>query len=461
MSTVALRMTQEQHEALLAHLHPGDYREAAAWLLCGRRVGTDRHVLCVRDVFPIAHDASDRGAGHVTWSTSSLAPVFAAGAQLHTPAIVHVHSHPLGADDFSRVDDAADHALHADLAKVYDDGLPTASLIMLPDGRVRGRSFVEGRATPIERIGVVGERICFVNELQDATPERAFLASQRQAFGEGTRDLLGSLRIAVVGCSGTGSVVAELLSRLGVGQLVLVDPQAVEERNLNRIMNSSVDDATAERSKVRALADAIARNLGDWAPRIECVQGTLEDAWPVVATADVVFGCTDSAEARMHLDLLCHHYTLPYIDVGVDISADGHGGVRYIGAAVHYLRPGRDSLLARGGYRMASVAAEAMRRENPERYAEQRRAGYIEHVDDDRPAVISLNTYAASMAVNELLARLHGFRADDDAKFASRRISLVEEHTRFSAPVAPCPVMSPHLGRGDRVAPLGLPAWHR
>jgi hypothetical protein len=458
-------MTQEQHEALLAHLHPGDGREAAAWLLCGRRAGSDRHVLCVRDVFPIAHDASDRGAGHVTWSTSSLAPVFAAGAHMHAPAIVHVHSHPAGADDFSHIDNAADRLLHGDLAKVYDDGLPTASLIMLPDGRMRGRSFVDGRVTPLQRISVIGERIAFVdefvNEFGDAVAERAFLASQRQAFGEGTRDLVGSLRIAVVGCSGTGSVVVELLSRLGVGQLILVDPQAVEERNLNRIMNSSVADAAAECSKVRTLAQAVARNLGEWAPRIAWVEGTLEDAWPVVAAADVVFGCTDSAEARMHLDLLCHHYTLPYIDLGVDISADGRGGVRYIGAAVHYLRPGRDSLLARGGYRMASVAAEAMRRENPQRYAEQRRAGYIEHVEDERPAVISLNAYAASMAVNELLARLHGFRAENDDSFAARRVNLVEEHAHFSEPAAPCPVMSPHLGRGDRIAPLGLPAWQR
>ncbi|WP_133500049.1 ThiF family adenylyltransferase [Cognatilysobacter terrigena] len=461
MSAVGLRMTHGQHARLLEHLHPGDGQEAAAWLLCGRRAGADRHVLCVRDVFPIDHAATDRGAAHVTWHTSSLAPVFAAAAQLDTPAIVHVHSHPAGAERFSRVDDEADAALHEDLAKVYNDGLPTASLILLPDGRMRGRSFVDGQATPLERICVVGERITIVSEFDDAVTDRAFLASQRQAFGDGTRDRLRPLRIAIVGCSGTGSVVVELLSRLGVGELILVDPQVVEERNLNRIINSSVADVAAGRSKVRALADAVTRNLGDCAPRFQCIAGTLQDAWPVVATADIVFGCTDSAEARMHLDLLCHHYTLPYFDVGVDISADGHGGVRYVGAAVHYLQPGGDSLLARKGYRMSTVEAEALRRESPERYAEQRRVGYIEHVEEDRPAVISLNTFAASMAVNELLARVHGFRGDSDTAFAARRVHLREEYTRFEPAGSPCPTMSPHLGRGDCTPPLGISSWQR
>lgn len=456
---VGLRMTSEQHSRLLAHLHPGDGREAAAWLLCGRRAGADRHVLCVRDVFPIDHAATDRGETHVTWRIDSLAPLFAAATGMHTPAIVHVHSHPMGAEYFSPTDDAADQALHTDLAKVYEDELPNASAIMLPDGRMLGRSFRAGEVCAFDRICIVGEGITVLAE--GAKDDRSFLASQRQAFGAGTTAQLAQLRVAVVGCSGTGSVVVELLSRLGVGELVLVDPEVVEDRNLNRIVNTSIHDVEAQRPKVEALRDAIARNLGAYAPRFICIRGDLKAAWEAVATADVVFGCTDSAEGRLHLDMMCHHYTLPYIDLGVDISADGNGGTRYIGAAVHYLRPGADSLLSRGGYRMATVAAEQMRREHPERYAEQRRFGYIENVEESRPAVISLNAYAASMAVNELLARLHGFRAESGDAYAARLINLVEEFTRRSRTGPPCRVMSTYLGLGDRTPPLGLPGWQQ
>ena len=60
----------------------------------------------------------------------------------------------------------------------------------------------------------------------------------RQAFGDGTTDLLRSLSVGVAGCSGTGSWVIELLGRLGIGRLVLVDPDTIECKNMNRIVNS-------------------------------------------------------------------------------------------------------------------------------------------------------------------------------------------------------------------------------
>ena len=63
----------------------------------------------------------------------------------------------------------------------------------------------------------------------------AFTLRHAQAFGTGTTALLRNLSVAIVGCSGTGSIVAEQLARLGAGRLVLVDPDRVEEKNLNRI----------------------------------------------------------------------------------------------------------------------------------------------------------------------------------------------------------------------------------
>src|SRR5208282_1461375 len=72
----------------------------------------------------------------------------------------------------------------------------------------------------------------------------------RQAFGAGTVSLLRSLRVAVIGNSGTGSVVVEQLGRLGVGEFVLVDPDVIEAKNLNRILNATLEDAGRETPKV-------------------------------------------------------------------------------------------------------------------------------------------------------------------------------------------------------------------
>jgi molybdopterin/thiamine biosynthesis adenylyltransferase len=50
----------------------------------------------------------------------------------------------------------------------------------------------------------------------------ATAAFQRQAlaFGQALNQDLVALRVGVIGCGGTGSAVAMLLARLGVGQIV-------------------------------------------------------------------------------------------------------------------------------------------------------------------------------------------------------------------------------------------------
>lgn len=454
---ISLRMTEEQHQELRSHLHPGDGREAAAWILCGRRRDDERGVICARRVFSVPHADTRRSKASVTWRMSSLHPLLEAASSLESPAIVHVHSHPEGAVEFSTVDDAADRVLHPDLAKIWEDGHPNASLIMLPDGELIGRTYAQGRFVPLDGIFVIGNRIVRYPRMADGSL-RPFQASHQQALGAGTTALLSTLRVVVVGCSGTGSIVIELLARLGVGELILIDPDFVQERNLNRIVNSRYSDANRDApiSKVDSLASTIKHNLGPYAPRIIALKGSLAEHWRLAATADVVFGCTDSAEGRMHLDLLCHHYVMPYIDVGVDLRADGDDGLCYAGVAVQYLAPGGDSLLSRHGYRMSVVEAEAMRREEPELYADRVKNGYIEGVEEDRPAVISVNAQAAAMAVNELLARLHGFRAGDPSDHAIRRTNLIEEFQTSSRVGACCPVMSRHCGLGDRKQPLGL-----
>ena len=59
------------------------------------------------------------------------------------------------------------------------------------------------------------------------------------AFTSGMTEWLGRLSVCVIGVSGTGSIVAEQLARLGFGEIILIDFDKIEERNLNRILNST------------------------------------------------------------------------------------------------------------------------------------------------------------------------------------------------------------------------------
>lgn len=451
--TYTLRMTQVQHERIRAHLFPGDGMEAVALLLCGRASGTGTHAFMVREVFPVAHGDCQRYPDRITWPTE-LVDELLAHCYGKSQALIKIHSHPGGYSQFSRQDDESDMALFGSITSLLDDGLAHASLIMLPDGSCIGRAIgPEGHVlAPLASIMSVGDDLrIWPASLGGAAP--AFAQRHAQAFGDGTTHLLSQLTVVIVGCSGTGSVVVEQLARLGVKRLILIDPDIIEEKNLNRILNSGKEDAYLSHYKVHVIARAIAHiGLGQ---EVICLPLNLASpaAVKAVASADIIFGCMDGAEGRHLLNRIATFYSLPYFDVGIRLDADGCGGIERIAGAVHYLQPGRSSLLSRGVYTLERVEAEALRRQNPVLYQQRLDEGYLRGVDDDRPAVISVNSLLSSLAVTEFLARVHPHRNLPNDHFAQTAVNLSEMQFFPEGEGTVCELLKSHVGRGD-ITPL-------
>lgn len=447
-----LRISGIHYEVLKAHLFPGDGLEAAALLLCGQHRGKDRTILTAAECFPIPYEAcTERRADRLSWKTEAILPALERAAK-RGYSIVKVHSHPTAFEAFSALDDDSDSRL---FPSVYGwvDGVPHASAVMLPAGRMFGRTVDErARFIPLDGVSVAGHDLQFWHrEVQDLVED--FDTKNAQAFGSGTIAKLRGLTIAIIGCSGTGSIVAEVLARLGVGRLILIDPDIVKRKNLNRILNATLADADAKRSKVRVLKEAIEGfGLGTV---VEVLESSLDTpaAIRAVAEADIVFGCMDTIEGRHVLNRLATFYAIPYFDLGVRLIADGKGGVSHVCGTVHYLQPGGSSLLSRGLYTLDQLQAEALRRTNPEEYASRLKDGYIGGVQEERPAVISVNMQVSSLGVNEFLARLHPYRQYDNADFAIHRVSLEQGAFFHERESEPCKVLSRWIGRGD-VSPL-------
>jgi hypothetical protein len=448
---VTLSMSGFQHSAIHAHLFPGDGLEAVAVLVCGRHRGA-RHRLLVRKVVPVPHEACSRTKDRVTWSTDILDPLLVEARQRNDALVkIHSHSHARG---FSSTDDFADLELIPSLHALLDTDEPLGSAIMLETGMVFGRSVSgEGEFTAFEQVSVAGDDICIWRPLAAEVPVPDFGLRIAQSFGKGTFELLRNLKIGVVGCSGTGSPTVEMLARNCVGELVLVDPDVVEEKNLNRILNATMDDAKAGRPKVEVLARAIEQmSLGT---RVHAYQANLFDPGIVDALADcdVLFGCMDSIDGRHLLNRLAAFYSIPFFDVGVKLEADGKGGVDQVCGSVHYLQPGGSSLVSRDVYTLEQVRTAGIARTDPATYRQQIFEGYLRGAAEDQPAVIQLNMLLASLAVNELLARLHPYRLDPNAAFAIRRISLSHGIFESAEDGEPCLTLARHVGRGD-VEPL-------
>ena len=452
----SLSLTMEQHTTLKEHLFPGDGKEAVALVLCGQWHGDGRVRFLARTLLPVPHkDCSVRTPVRVTWSTDLLASALEEASR-ESLILLKVHSHPTGLAAFSPTDDRADQDLFAAVQDWGGRKDPFLSAVMLPDGTIFGRACLgHGETQSLARVTVVGDQIEIWPCRGPEAPFPEFAKPHAKAFGARTTQLLGKLRVGVVGCSGTGSPVVEQLARLGVGSLVLVDPDRVEERNLNRILHSTMRDTREKTLKVEVLGRAVGE-IGLGTEVVPIPLGLHEpEAIRAIAGCDVVFGCMDGYEGRYILNRISNYYSLPYFDLGVKIEATPEGEIRLVVGSVHYLQPGRSSLLSRQVITLDQVNADHIRRNDPGQYEAWKRAKYIQGVDEERPGVISLNMQTASLAVTELLARLHPFRDEPNGNWATVTLCNSQMCLVPEPEGQPCGIFGPWVGRGDTLPLLG------
>ena len=129
---------------------------------------------------------------------------------------------------------------------------------------------------------------------------------------EGQRRLAAG-RAAIVGCGATGSALASLLARAGVGTLRIIDRDYVEESNLQR--QSLFDEKDAAESVPKAIAAA--RKIAAFNSEI-VVEARVDDVVPANIYAllegmDVVLDGTDNFETRYLLNDYAVKNALPWI----------------------------------------------------------------------------------------------------------------------------------------------------
>jgi hypothetical protein len=453
MPATTLSLTQAAHAQLLAHLFPGDGKEAAAVLVC-TRVPEPRVRLLVKDLILVPHHACRRRTENsLTWPGEFIE----AAIDLAEPAglsIILLHSHPTGYPHFSLVDDESDGEVIPCLleALAADHG----SAVMLPDGRILARMYrPNGDVMPVDLVSVAGQDMHFW--WRDKIP---YPALRPMAFTADMSRELGRLTACVIGVSGTGSVTAEQVCRLGFGRVIGVDHDHVEEKNLNRILNTTLTDAKEAKTKVNVFADHI--NQLRPAAFFTAIDADVMTRRAVLAAsqADVIFCCVDKLRGRMIADRLASTFLLPLIDVGVAIPTRMTPNgltIAEVTGRVDYVYPGGSSLADRGVYTSASLHAEALAEADPAAHADQVRAGYIHGMPEQAPSVITLNMRASSECVMEFIARAYPFRQQSNFNFARTRFMLAEAFEEHDAESAFTAKLIPLLGAGSVEPLLGLP----
>lgn len=144
--------------------------------------------------------------------------------------------------------------------------------------------------------------------------------------GYDIRKLLGVTAV-IGGCGGLGVIVGEILARTGIGKLILIDRDIVEEENLNRLVYIR-DDAGKPKAECLAKKLESVRNSPEIAPNFHLQTEFYQEdvvAWmeleDLVKKSDIIFTCFDNEAARIELNAYATTLGKPLIDGGTSENA--------------------------------------------------------------------------------------------------------------------------------------------
>ncbi|XP_076757922.1 ubiquitin-like activating enzyme 5 [Xylocopa sonorina] len=170
------------------------------------------------------------------------------------------------------------------------------------------------------------------SEVTDSNPYSRLMALKRMGIVD-NYEKIRELTIAIVGVGGVGSVTAEMLTRCGIGKLILFDYDKVEMANMNRLFfqpyqagQSKVEAAATTLQYINPDVEIETRNYN-----IITVDG-FSDFMNTIRTAslnkgpvDLVLSCVDNFEARMVINTACNELNQRWFESGVSENAvSGH-----------------------------------------------------------------------------------------------------------------------------------------
>ena len=400
-------VTAKDHHRIMEHLFPGDSDEHGAVLRAGIVSNGSSVRLLIQDVRP-AEFGTDYVPGRHGYR--ALAPTFIHREILECRnaglAYLAVHNH--GSDrrvTFSRIDLESHERGYPALLDI-GRGVPVGALvygrrsvaadIWLPDGSRRS----------LGTYRVIGDGITrLYSQPRRRRGAKAEHDRQIRMLGTAGQHILQASKVAVVGLGGVGSLVAEYLARLGIGNLVLIDPDEIESSNLSRVVGATQVDVEAGHLKTQ-IAVRHAREMATHAT----LQPIADDVSrhsvaQVLRDCDFIFLAADSMRARLVVNALAHQYLIPAVQMGAKIRRGDGDKLEDAMCAVRHIRPGTGCLWCNGLIDPTQLAIEAK--------SDSERKEQAYGVQEPNPSVISLNAVAAAHAVNDFLFDFLGLRTGE------------------------------------------------
>ena len=253
-------------------------------------------------------------------------------AQEKGEGLAFMHSHPspgwqgMSTDDIKAERDVLAYPAGA-------TGFPLVGLTIGTNGywsaRFWERSKGQMRRTWCEKVRVVGPKSYkndFNDSLAPAPLRRDILRRTFDTWGRESQNTISRLRVGIVGLGSVGCIVAESMARIGVTQVTLIDPDKIEEHNLDRLLYGTVKDIG--KKKVAVAARSMRRHATAAKIQIITVPVSVQDftAYKAAIDCDVLFSCVDRPVARDVLNYIAQAHLIPVIDGGVAVEIDRQKG---------------------------------------------------------------------------------------------------------------------------------------
>lgn len=193
------------------------------------------------------------------------------------------------------------------------------------------------------------------DEVVDSNPYSRLMALKRMQIVK-DYEKIRDCTVIIVGVGGVGSVAAEMLTRCGIGKLILYDYDKVEMANMNRLFyQPNQEGLTKVEAAVKTLSfinpdvefdyyNYDITKVDNYVHLLDKIQHGAKIPTPPndgnmsSPRVDLVLSCVDNFEARMTINRACNEVNQIWMESGVSENAvSGH---------IQVIRPGRTACFA-------------------------------------------------------------------------------------------------------------------
>ena len=439
-------------EHLLQHYQNDILQEDLCFALWHPSTGANRYSALVYQI--LLPEKGDRLLhGNASFESRYLSRVIDRALKAKA-GIAFMHSHPgTGWQGMSDADIEAEHDVIAYPA--WATGLPLLGLTIGRDGYWSARFWVRNGerivrewCTKVRIVGPKSYQLQFNDGLAPPQPRRNILRRTYDTWGSKAQSDISRLNVGIVGVGSVGCIVAEAMARIGVGEITLIDPDRVEEHNLDRLLYSTVKDIG--KLKVDLVSKNIKHHSTSNRLKITTLPHSIHDwsAYRVALDCDIIFSCVDRPVARDVLNYIAKAHVIPVIDGGIEVERDKDGTFHSAHWRAHIITPYHQCLRCNEQYNTSMVVMELDGSlDNP---------SYIKNLspeeDNVNQNVFPFSLSVSSMEVNLMLRYLLSknwwpFIQQQDYQFVVADIRVIDRECHFHC------LFKQRIAQGDKETP--------